>query len=68
MHKPTDLNWQPAKHLMHYLKQTMQYDFHFHKFLSTSIQAFSNLDWADSRDDRLSTGGYCIFLGDNFLS
>jgi hypothetical protein len=46
----------------------MQYGLHFHKFSSTSIQAFSDTVWVGSSDDRLSTGGYCIFLGDNFIS
>lgn len=68
MHKPTDLHWQSVKRLLCYLKQTIQHGLQFQKSSINSIQAFSDADWAGSRDDRRSTRGYCIFLGDNLIS
>ncbi|KAJ9545242.1 hypothetical protein OSB04_024949 [Centaurea solstitialis] len=35
---------------------------------SPYIHAFSDADWAGCPDDRKSTGGYCIFFGDNLIS
>jgi hypothetical protein len=68
MHKPTDTHWQAVKRLLRYLKQTVQFGLHFNQSSSAAIQAFSDADWAGSRDDWRSTGGYCIFLGDNLIS
>ncbi|GKE95000.1 gag/pol polyprotein, partial [Tanacetum coccineum] len=36
--------------------------------LDTSLEAFSDADWADDSDDRQSTGGFAIYLGSNFIS
>jgi hypothetical protein len=32
------------------------------------ISAFSDADWAGCVDDRRSTGGFVVFLGDNLVS
>jgi hypothetical protein len=60
-------HWQSVKRLMRYLKQTIQHGLCFQKSTVNCIQAFSDDDWAGSRDDRHSTGGYCIFLSDNLI-
>jgi hypothetical protein len=63
MHKPTALHWQAVERLLRYLKETVQFGLHFNGAPLTSIQAYADADWAGDRDDRRSTGGYCIFLG-----
>jgi hypothetical protein len=68
MHKPTVLHWQSVKRLLRYIKQTIQYGLKFQKTSLSHLEAFSDADWAGSRDDRRSTGGYCIFLGQNLIS
>jgi hypothetical protein len=35
---------------------------------STLVSAFSDADWAGCMDDRRSTGGFDVFLGDNLVS
>jgi hypothetical protein len=32
------------------------------------ISAFSDVDWVGSVDDRRSTGGFAIYLGNNLVS
>jgi hypothetical protein len=68
MHKPTLLHWQSVKRLLRYLKQTLHFGLHIKKSTSLCLQAFCDADWAGSRDDRRSTGSYCIFLGDKLIS
>jgi len=68
MQKPTDIHWQSVKRLLRYLKQTIQHGLRIQNSIVNCIQAFSNADWAGSRNDRRSIGGYCIFLGDNLIS
>jgi hypothetical protein len=68
MHNPLVPHWQAAKRLLRYLKQTVNFGLQIQKSTSKVLQAFSDADWAGSRDDRRSTGGYCIFLGKNLIS
>jgi hypothetical protein len=57
MQKPLLPHWQVAKRLLKYLKQIVNFGLHIQKFFSTSLQAFSDADWAGSKDDRRSTEG-----------
>ena len=68
MQKPTLLHWQSVKRLLRYLKQTINFGLHISCSSAPLIQAFSDADWAGSRDDHRSTGSYCIFLGTNLIS
>jgi len=68
MQKPTDLHWQSVKRLLRYLKHTIQHGLQFQRSTVNNIQAYSEADWDVSHDDRCSTGGCCIFLGDNLIS
>ena len=68
MHKPTTLHWQSVKRLLRYLKHTIQFGIQIYRNSGNSIHAFSDADWAGSRDDRRSTGSYCVFLGKNLIS
>uniref|UniRef100_A0A2N9IMI3 Uncharacterized protein n=1 Tax=Fagus sylvatica TaxID=28930 RepID=A0A2N9IMI3_FAGSY len=68
MHKPTVIHWQSAKRLLRYLKQTLHFGLQIYRSSCNTLQAFSDADWAGSRDDRRSTGSFCIFLGNNLIS
>uniref|UniRef100_A0A2N9H1B0 Uncharacterized protein n=1 Tax=Fagus sylvatica TaxID=28930 RepID=A0A2N9H1B0_FAGSY len=68
MHKPTLLHWQSVKRLLRYLKHTLTYGLQIFKSSCLDLQAFSDADWAGNKDDRRSTGSFCVFLGKNLIS
>lgn len=68
MHHPTSLHRQSVKRLLRYLKQTIHFGVQLKRSKSHSLQIYSDADWVGCRDDRCSTGGFCVFLGDNLIS
>jgi hypothetical protein len=68
MQQPLLPHWQSIKRLLRYLKNTIHFGLQIYRNSSPLIQAFSDADWVGSRDDRRSTGSYCIFLGKNLIS
>ena len=68
MHKPTLTHWQSVKRLLRYLKHTIQFGLHVYRSSCNCLQAFSDADWAGNRDDRHSTGSFCVFLGKKLIS
>ena len=68
MHKPTLTHWQSVKRLLHYLKHTIQFGLQIYRSSCSTLQAFSDADWAKNKDDLRSTGSFCVFLGKNLIS
>ena len=56
-------NMVAAKHVLRYLKGTIDYELSFKKSdEKLNLMAFSDSDWAASVEDRRSTTGYCFSL------
>jgi Reverse transcriptase (RNA-dependent DNA polymerase)/gag-polypeptide of LTR copia-type len=68
MQQPTIAHWTATKRILRYLCGTISYGLSFRASHSLTIDAYSDADWAGSVDDRRSTSGYCIFLGNNLVS
>ncbi|KAL5573328.1 hypothetical protein UlMin_022925 [Ulmus minor] len=65
---PTTNHWQGVKRIMRYLKGSKDLGLHIKYCENLSLQGFSDADYANSRYDRRSTAGYCVFLGDTLVS
>ena len=44
MHRPTNIQWQSVKRLLHYLKQTIHFGLKLQCFEFNSLQAFTDAD------------------------
>ncbi|GJX98291.1 ribonuclease H-like domain-containing protein [Tanacetum coccineum] len=49
-------------------KGTLDLGLHLYASSTTSLVGYTNADWAGYPSTRMSTLGYCVFLGDNLLS
>ncbi|GJT48142.1 putative RNA-directed DNA polymerase [Tanacetum coccineum] len=58
MHALTENHWSAVKRILRYL----------HGNPDTSLEVFSDADWAGDSDDRRSTRGFAIYLGSNLIS
>ncbi|CAL8993966.1 unnamed protein product [Prunus brigantina] len=67
MHKPTTTHWAAVKRILRYLKSTSDHGL-VYKPGELRLTAYADADYAGDPDDRRSTGGYCIYLGNNLVS
>jgi hypothetical protein len=70
LHAPTDIHWAAVKRILWYLKGCTKLCLKIVKnnSLSLLLSVFLDANWAGCLDDRKSTRGYAIFLGDNLVS
>ncbi|KAH9666887.1 ABC transporter G family member 40 [Citrus sinensis] len=68
MASPLQPHLLACKRVLSYLKETVDYGLSFRKSDSFDLIAYSDADWGSDPDDRRSTSGYCIYLGDNLVS
>ena len=68
MHSPQPTDWVRLKHLLRYLKGTIDYGLHFKRDSDLSLTAYNDANWAGNALDRRSTGGFLVFLGSNLIS
>lgn len=64
--EPKQQHWAAVKHLLRYLKGTMDQELHSQKSEERlQLEGFSDADWAADKNDRRSTTGYCFNLNEN---
>lgn len=61
--EPKQQHWVAAKHLLRYLRGTIDQELHYRKCVeSLQLEEYSDADWAADKNDRRSTTGYCFSL------
>jgi hypothetical protein len=68
MHAPWEPHLNLVKRILRYLEGSLYLGLQLHATPSTTLTGYSNTDWAGCPDTRRSTSGYCIYLGNNFIS
>ncbi|GJQ88865.1 ribonuclease H-like domain-containing protein [Tanacetum coccineum] len=68
MHDLREPHLSALKRVLRYVSGTLDYGLHLFSSSTTSLDAYSDADWAGCPTTRRSTLGYCVFLGNNLLS
>ena len=68
MHDPRESHLAVLKHLLRYVRGTVDLDLVLHRSSSAELVVYTDADWAGCPDTRRSTSGYAVFLGGNLVS
>jgi hypothetical protein len=68
MVEPRHVHLVAAKHVLRYLKGTIDYGLRYVSDHEISLQGFTDSDWAGSVADRKSTSGCCFSFGSAMIS
>ncbi|KAK4395911.1 Retrovirus-related Pol polyprotein from transposon RE1 [Sesamum angolense] len=68
MDRPRTIHWEAALRILKYVKVTPGKGLLYKKHGHLKIEAYSDADYAGSRNDRRSTSGYCTYLGGNLVT
>ncbi|KAA0045144.1 Retrovirus-related Pol polyprotein from transposon TNT 1-94 [Cucumis melo var. makuwa] len=61
-HNPNRYHWDALRHLLRYLKGTIDYYLHFNKF-SAVLEGYYDANWVTDNDEVNSTSGRCTIVG-----
>jgi len=62
------VHWSVVKRILRYVKGIVNLGLQIRRSRSMLVSSFSDADWAGCVDDRRSTGGFAVFLGENLVS
>ena len=68
MSSPTVSHWAAVGHILCYSKEAPEREILHKNHGHTRIECFSNADCVGSKEDKISTSGYCVFVGGNLIS
>lgn len=62
MSQPNQRHWNSTKHILRYLKGTLQYDLQYTHNEDFTLEGFSDFDWVGCEDSKRFTLGYYNLL------
>lgn len=65
---PKETHVQAVKRIFKYLKGTLDFGLWCPRGEKFTLKAYTNVDWADSLDDRKNTSGSVFYLGNSIVS
>jgi hypothetical protein len=68
MVEPRRVHWVAAKHVLRYLKGTVDYGLNYERGDGVRLIGYTDSDWAGCVSDRKSTSGCCFGLGSTVVS
>ena len=68
MANPLQPHWMAFKRVLRYFKETIDYGLTFRKSDFLDLVIYTDADWGSDINDRRSTSGYCVYLGENLIS
>ncbi|GJT79977.1 actin-binding, cofilin/tropomyosin type protein [Tanacetum coccineum] len=68
IHDPRKPCFLALKRILRYVLGTLNHELQSFSSSTTSLVAYSYVDWAGCSTTRRSTSGYCVFIGNNLLS
>ena len=68
MHDPHDVHMAALKRILRCIQGTLNFGLHLTKSSTHALVSYTDADWAGCPDNRCSTSGYCVYLGDNLIS
>jgi hypothetical protein len=66
--EPRHEHWIVAKHILRYLRETLNYGLRYASNKDVQLHGFTDSDWVGSADDRNITSGICFNLGSTMIS
>lgn len=67
-HAPTTVHWNLVKRILRYLSSTRSLGLSITSSGPFSLTCYINADWDNCPEDRRSTNGFCVFLGDDVIT
>ena len=65
---PQRVHWTVAKHILHYIRGTLEYGLVYEHRGSVQLAGFTDANWAKCVEDRKSTSGCCFNIGSGVVS